>query len=144
MDVLSITTLAFNSDFEGIVLEGSEGEHIAQTIGLKKAMILQNHGLLTASDSVEVTVFWYASPQKLCHTHLLALAAVGGDSKRKVEVGGEQAAKFVFVYMFSLQMLILHSSYLSLGQPMSGWLSAKPLFNYITEDTKEAYLAGNN
>jgi ribulose-5-phosphate 4-epimerase/fuculose-1-phosphate aldolase len=51
--------LAFYSDFEGVELEGSEGNHIAQTMGSKKAMILQNHGLLTASDSVEATVFWY-------------------------------------------------------------------------------------
>jgi ribulose-5-phosphate 4-epimerase/fuculose-1-phosphate aldolase len=50
--------LAFYSDFEGIVFEGSEGEHTAQTIGSKKAMILENHGLLTPSDSVEATVFW--------------------------------------------------------------------------------------
>lgn len=49
--------LAFYSAFEDIVLEGSEGEHIAESIGSKRARTLQNHGLLTASGSVEVTVF---------------------------------------------------------------------------------------
>lgn len=85
--------LAFYSDFEGIVLEGSEGEHIAQCIGKKKAMILQNHGLLTCSDSVEATVFWYISLEKLCQTQLLALAACGGASEKIVTVGKKEAAK---------------------------------------------------
>ena len=37
--------------------------------------------------------------------------------------------------------MFLNSSYLSLGQPMSGWFSAKPLFDKIAEETHEAYLA---
>jgi hypothetical protein len=34
-----------------------------------------------------------------------------------------------------------YSSYESLGQEMSGWFSAKPIFDCIAEETKEAYLA---
>lgn len=78
--------------FEGIVLEDDEGQHIAEAIGPKKAMILQNHGLLTCSDSVEATVFWYVSLEKLCQTHLLAMAAVGGDESRIAKVGDKEAA----------------------------------------------------
>jgi ribulose-5-phosphate 4-epimerase/fuculose-1-phosphate aldolase len=85
--------LAFYSDFEGIVLDDSEGEHIAQAIGTKKAMVLQNHGLLTCADSVEATVFWFVSLERLCHTQLLALAAVGGDESKIVKVGEREAAK---------------------------------------------------
>jgi len=117
--------LAFYNDFEGIVLEESEGLHLAQALGDKKAMILQNHGLLAAAGTVEATVFWYISLDRLCHTQLLALAAVGGDASRIVKVSEKAAA----------------NSYLSLGQPMSGWFSAKPLFDKIAEDTNEAYLA---
>jgi len=113
MDVLSITISPFIRTSKAPCWKGSEGEHIAQTIGSKKAMILQNHGLLTASDSVEAKVFWYVSLEKLCQTHLLALAAGEGGSKRIVEVGEKEAAKFVFQDMFSLQMLISYSSYLS-------------------------------
>ena len=85
--------LAFYDKFEGIVLEGSEGEHIAQAIGTKKAMILQNHGLLTCASTVEATVFWYVSLEKLCQTQLLALAAVGGDESKIKQVGREEGAK---------------------------------------------------
>lgn len=79
--------------FEGIVLEHSEGVHIAQAIGKAKAAILQNHGLLTCADTVEACVFWYVSLEKLCQTQLLALAAVGGDTSKIKEVGKEEAAK---------------------------------------------------
>ena len=85
--------LAFYGEFEGIVLEKSEGEHLAEAIGNKKAAILQNHGLLTASNSVEATVFWYVSLERLCQTQLLALAAVGGDASKVKEVGKQEAAK---------------------------------------------------
>ena len=84
--------LAFYKSFEGIVLEPSEGEHIAEAIGSKKACILANHGLLTASDSVEATVFWFVSLEKLCHTQLLAMAAVDGSGGKIVDVGDEEAA----------------------------------------------------
>ena len=87
--------LALYNQFEGIVLEGSEGEHIAECIGNKKAAILQSHGLLTAADSVEACVFWYVSLEKLCQTELLAMAAVGGDMSRVKEVGEAEAKTYV-------------------------------------------------
>jgi ribulose-5-phosphate 4-epimerase/fuculose-1-phosphate aldolase len=69
--------------------------HLAQALGDKKAMILQNHGLLAAAGTVEATVFWYISLDRLCHTQLLALAAVGGDASRIVKVSEKAAAKYV-------------------------------------------------
>lgn len=68
--------------FEGIVLEGDEGTHIANALQQKKAVLLMNHGLLTAANTVEATVFWYVMLEELCQTTLLSLAAVGGDIKK--------------------------------------------------------------
>jgi ribulose-5-phosphate 4-epimerase/fuculose-1-phosphate aldolase len=85
--------LALMNKFEGIVLEGSEGTTIANTIGTKRAVILQNHGLLTCGDSVEACVFWFVSLERLCQTQLMAMAAVGGDMSRIIQVGDEEAAK---------------------------------------------------
>jgi ribulose-5-phosphate 4-epimerase/fuculose-1-phosphate aldolase len=73
------------------VLEASEGEHIAKAIGDKKAIILQNHGLLAASGSVEATVFWYISLEKLCQTHLIAMAAANSTGVAIKEVGDAEA-----------------------------------------------------
>jgi hypothetical protein len=124
------------------VLEGSEGEHIAEAIGLKKAAILQNHGLLTCANSVEATVFWYVSLEKLCQTQLLAMAAVGGDISKIKQVGEEEAKKSVFMSLVNneVSQLIFGSSYISLGPPMAGWFSAKPMFDCIAQDTHEVYL----
>lgn len=85
--------VALYVDFEGIVLEGSEGDDIAKAIGTKKAVILQNHGLLTCAKPVESTVFWYRSLEKLCQTQLLGMAAVGGDMSRIKLVGESEAKK---------------------------------------------------
>lgn len=76
-----------------MVLDGDEGTHIAQALGKRKAMILHNHALLTAADTVEATVFWYISLEKLCHVHLTALAAVGGNADKIVKVSEKDAAE---------------------------------------------------
>jgi ribulose-5-phosphate 4-epimerase/fuculose-1-phosphate aldolase len=87
--------LALLNHFEGIVLEASEGAHIAQAIGDKKAVILQNHGLMTAAGSVEACVFWYISLERLCYTQLLAMAAAGPNGVQIKEVGEAEAKESV-------------------------------------------------
>lgn len=83
--------VALYDKFDGIVLEGDEGQHIAEAIGNKKAVILSSHGLLTASDSVEATVFWFSSLERLCQSALIQMAAVGGDISKIPVVGGKEA-----------------------------------------------------
>lgn len=87
-------------------------------------------------------MFWYIALEGLCHTHLLARAAVGGREEEIVKVGKEEAAKYHITFARAQGLTDYdHSSYLSLGQPMSGWFSAKPLFDRIAVDTNESYLA---
>jgi ribulose-5-phosphate 4-epimerase/fuculose-1-phosphate aldolase len=62
-------------DFSGVVLDTSEGERIAQTLGTKSAAILQNHGILTVGKSVEGAVASYVAFENACQTQLLAEAA---------------------------------------------------------------------
>ena len=44
----------------------------------KQAVILQNHGLLVATSSIEATVFFFISLEKCCQVQLLADAAAAG------------------------------------------------------------------
>lgn len=60
--------------FSGVVLDSSEGEHIAKALGDKRAVILQNHGLLTVGRSVESAVTDYIAFENACETQLLAEA----------------------------------------------------------------------
>lgn len=63
-------------DFGGVVFELDEGKRIANAIGKKKALILQNHGLLTVgTQSLEECVWWFISMDKCCKVQLLAEAA---------------------------------------------------------------------
>jgi ribulose-5-phosphate 4-epimerase/fuculose-1-phosphate aldolase len=42
--------------FQRVVLDTSEGDRIADSLGRRKSVILQNHGILTVGPSVEAAV----------------------------------------------------------------------------------------
>ncbi|KQR78741.1 hypothetical protein ASG35_10150 [Burkholderia sp. Leaf177] len=62
-------------DFQGVVLDTKEGARIADALGTSKAVILKNHGILTAGPTVEAAAWWYLALDNACHTQLLAEAA---------------------------------------------------------------------
>ena len=66
---------ALFDDFTGVVLEASEGQRIAQALGNHKAVILRNHGLLTAGPSVEAVAYWFIAMENAAQVQLLAEAA---------------------------------------------------------------------
>lgn len=64
------------NDFGGVVLDGQEGVNICEALGPKgKAIILQNHGILSAGSTVDSTVAYFVRLEKLCHIQLRADAA---------------------------------------------------------------------
>ena len=81
LDPLTQDSAAFYNDhalfteFSGVVLDTSEGEKIAAVLGLRKAVILQNHGILTVGQSVEAAVWRYLAMENACQAQLLAEAA---------------------------------------------------------------------
>lgn len=81
LDPLTQDSAAFYEDhalfeeFSGVVLDTSEGQKIAQALGPKKAVILQNHGILTVGHSVEAAVWRYLAMENACQAQLLAEAA---------------------------------------------------------------------
>jgi len=66
---------ALFEDFSGVVLDTSEGRKIAEALGGRKAVILQNHGILTVAQSVEGAVWRYLALENACQVQLLAEAA---------------------------------------------------------------------
>jgi len=110
--------------FNGIVLAEEEGKNIAQCLGSKKAALLINHGLLTVGGTIEEAVFWFVSLEKCCHAQLMADAAAGGRGGETVKVGDAEA----------------RFTYKSVGVPLAGWFSAKPLFDVIDRETNKEYL----
>jgi len=62
-------------EFSGVVNDTSEGEKIAQALGPHKAVILQNHGILTVGQTVEAAAWRYHALENACQIQLLAQAA---------------------------------------------------------------------
>lgn len=107
------------NQFNGVVLDENEGKHIAETLGTKKvcirrwpptyskcirvgytepcvslqAAILQNHGLLVATNTIEATVFFYIALERACQAQLMADAAAGAHGRRPVRIPDEEARK---------------------------------------------------
>lgn len=108
------------TDFKGVVLAEEEGANIAAALGSKKAAILQNHGLLVATSSVEATVFFFASLEKSCQVQLLADAACGGASgllqRNKTCKVSEEDCK---------------ETYRTVGSMRAGWFSGLPQFHVL-------------
>lgn len=91
------------SDFSGVVLDTSEGQKIASTLGEGIAVILQNHGILTVGQSVESAVWRYFGLENACQVQLLAEAAgkikpMPDDVARltRSQVGSELAGRWAF------------------------------------------------
>ncbi|MET0238827.1 MAG: class II aldolase/adducin family protein [Sphingobium sp.] len=66
---------ALFDDFSGVVNALDEGKRIARSLGMNKAAILQNHGILTVGGTVEAAVWWYLALENACKTQILAQSA---------------------------------------------------------------------
>jgi ribulose-5-phosphate 4-epimerase/fuculose-1-phosphate aldolase len=81
LDPLTQDSAAFYEDhelltrFTGVVFDLDEADKLAETLGDKHALILQNHGLLTVSETVDGAVWRYLAMENACQTQLLAMAA---------------------------------------------------------------------
>jgi ribulose-5-phosphate 4-epimerase/fuculose-1-phosphate aldolase len=103
-------------DFTGVVLDNSEGEKIAAALGDCKAAILQNHGLLTVGETVDAAAWWFITMERSCQAQLMAEAA--GTPKK---IAHEYALK----------------TRETVGNPLAGWFSFKPLYDVITAEQPE-------
>lgn len=66
---------ALFDDFTGVVYDTEEGKRIATSLGNHKAVILQNHGLLTVGGTVDEAAWWFITMERTCQAQLLAEAA---------------------------------------------------------------------
>lgn len=110
--------------FGGIVLDREEGQRIASVLGGGKAVILQNHGLLTVGQSVDEAAFWFMSLDKTCHAQLLVDAASSGSGYERKFIN-EEEAKF---------------TYDQVGGPEKGWLAFQGYYEEILEKTGGSFL----
>lgn len=84
---------AVYSDFGGVALEGEEGREIAEAAQGAKAVILQNHGLLTMGKTVDEAAYLFTLMEKSCEVQLLADAA----NREKVIIPDDVSAYSAFL-----------------------------------------------
>jgi len=94
--------------FSGVVLELDEGKRIAAALGDRKAVILQNHGLLTVGASVDAAAAAFVAMDRACQSQLLAEAAgdpvdIADEVARHTygQVGSDLAMWFTFQPMYA-------------------------------------------
>lgn len=104
---------ALMKEYTGVVLDPEEGQRIAQTLGSAKAIVLQNHGLLTVGHSVDEAVFWFIALERSCQAQLAANAA---GAPKKIE---PQYASL---------------THRQIGNSLAGWFSFQPLWEMIVRE----------
>ncbi|KAF2163467.1 hypothetical protein M409DRAFT_68412 [Zasmidium cellare ATCC 36951] len=110
--------------FGGVVFDREEGKRIAQHLGDGKAIILQNHGLLTVGETVDAAAFYFISMDKACQVQLLVEAAEQRSGHKKTIVSDEEA----------------EYSYAQTGSQAKGWLHFQPYYDQILAKTKRSFL----
>lgn len=102
-------------DYTGVVGELSEGDRIGVALGDKKAVILQNHGLLTVGHSIEECIFWFVTMERTCQSQLLAEAT----GNELIKIGHEVA---------------LNTRNYEVGFPLAGYFSFQPMWQDIVHE----------
>ncbi|KAF7729753.1 hypothetical protein EC973_003831 [Apophysomyces ossiformis] len=103
--------------YGGIVFDTTEGERLAEALGLNnKALILQNHGLMTVGQTVDEAICWFIAMERCCQSQLLAEAAVGLDNLKVIdhEVAVETAGV--------------------LGSHRAGFIGFQPMYQMIVKE----------
>lgn len=101
------------ADFTGVVYQTSEGERIAQALAQHKAVIMQNHGLLTVGQTVDEAAWWFITMDRSCHAQLLAESA---GTPIKIDDGNAT------------------TTYQQIGSHMAGWFQFQPLLALILRE----------
>lgn len=81
--------------FGGVVLEGAEGERLADALGSEgKLLILRNHGLLTVGQTVDEAAYLFTLAEKSCGIQLhVEAAAANGIPKMIID---DEVAEYTF------------------------------------------------
>jgi len=68
--------LAMHSDSGGAIVTGiEEGRKLAASLGEKKALLHQNHGIVTTGETVDSAAWWFVALERACQSQLVAMAA---------------------------------------------------------------------
>ncbi|KAI9273702.1 class II aldolase/adducin N-terminal [Sporodiniella umbellata] len=105
-------------DFGGVVYDPKEGERLVNAMGQNKAMILQNHGLLTVGQTVDEAIWWFVSMERSCQSQLLAESALPDGYKGLKSIPDE----------------IAKATYKNIGIDTAGYIQFQPMYEMIVQE----------
>lgn len=132
LDMITQDSCVFYKDhvlyptFAGVVLASDEGKHIAKALGHRKAILLGNHGLLTAGRTIEEVVAYFVLLDKCCEVQLAADASSAGTGKPLVKIGEMEA----------------YSTWRAIGTTDNGYFQGLPLFQTVEGEFGERTFLG--
>ena len=106
------------SDYSGVVNNTEEGRRIGVALADGKAVILQNHGLLTVGASVAEAAWYFITMERSCQAQLLAMAA-----GRPKLIDRETA-------------LMVRDQ---ISGPLPGWFQFRPLWDQIIAEEPDLF-----
>ncbi|RPD66344.1 class II aldolase/adducin domain-containing protein [Lentinus tigrinus ALCF2SS1-7] len=133
LDMITQDSCAFYKDhgvyrqYGGVVLDEEEGAHIVKALGSKKAVILQNHGILVGTTSIEATVHFFIALEKSCQVQLMADAAAAGTGGKIIKISEAEAAM----------------TYGVVGTMAGGWFSGRPHFQLLEAQEGSSFRFGS-
>ncbi|MDH3679384.1 MAG: class II aldolase/adducin family protein [Acidimicrobiia bacterium] len=108
---------ALFDDFTGVVIDPDEGDRLAAALGASKAVILQNHGLLTVGHTVDECAWWFITMERSCQSQLMAEAAAGEPVHIRPDVARATAQ--------------------AVGTPNAGWFSYQAIWDKMAADNPD-------
>lgn len=104
--------------YRGVVNDLEEGRRIGIALAGHKAVILQNHGLLTVGQSVAEAAWYFVTMERSCQAQLLAMAA---GTPRLID---PETARMVRA---------------QIAGPLPGWFQFRPLWDQIIEQEPDLF-----
>ena len=109
-------------DFTGAVYDTAQSRRFAEALGRRKALILQNHGLLTVGQSIDEAAFWLHLLERCAQAMLLVAALTPRDGRPAyVALSHEVASR----------------THEQVGQPLHGWRGFQPLWDEIIAEGED-------
>lgn len=99
-----------------VVLDPEVGKKLAAALGKKKALIHQNHGLITCGGSVDAAVWWFVALERCCQSQLIA------------EASGEP---------IEIPPGLCQDGYDAQGSDLAGWFQFQPWWDELMRDEPE-------
>lgn len=99
-----------------VVLDTAVGRAMGEALGQKKALIHQNHGLITCGQSVDSAIWWFVALERCCQSQLLAEAA-----GEPIEIPEE----------------LCSAGYDAQGHELAGWFQFQPWWDELMRDEPE-------